>query len=104
MHIHQLKELDFDEALELLETRLAETRAAIDAAQKKIDDGDYDGDRTTIETRMASLQTDRAALEARMEKLRQQKASELAGETDNLLTEMLELFDRIGERLDNLFS
>ncbi len=104
MHIHQLKELDFDEAIELLETRLAETQAAIDAAQKKVDDGDYDGDRATIEARMASLQTDRAALEERMEKLRQQKAGELAGETDNLLTEMLALFDRIGERLDNIFS
>ena len=104
MHIHQLKELDFDEAIDLLETKLIETRLAIDAAQQKVDNGDYEGDRETIEARMESLQKDRAALEEKMEKLRELKASELAGETDHLLTEMLGLFDHIGEALEKLFS
>ncbi len=100
MNIHQLKELSFDDAIELLETRLAEMQAAIDDARRKIDDGHYNGSREAAEARYDALLRDRAAIEEKMARLREHKASELAGETDNLLTELLALFDRLGEKID----
>ncbi len=100
MNIHELKELSFDEAIDLLETRLTDMQAAIDDARQKIDNGEYHDNREAAEARYDALLQDRAAIVEKMEKLRQQKAAELAGETDNLLTELLQLFDQLGEKID----
>ncbi len=104
MNIHELKEMNFDEAVDLLETRLVDMRTAIDDTRKKIENGEYTGDRHEIETRFASLKQDHAALEEKMEKLRELRAEAMSGANDNFLTELLGLFDAIGERIEKLFD
>lgn len=104
MNIHQLQGMTFEEALDLLEERLIEVQKTIDATQKKIDDGDFDGDEQKVRARFDEVLKDRAELEKKMEKLRELRASELAGENDNLLTESLALFDQIGERIEKVLG
>ena len=104
MNIHELKEMNFDEAIDLLETRLVDMRTAIEETRKKIEQGEYGADKHEIEARFASLKQDHAALEEKMEKLRELRAEALSGANDNFLTELLGLFDSIGERIEKLFE
>ena len=104
MNIHELKAMDFTEALDLLETRLIDIRAAIDATREKIDRGEYHGSKQDIEARFDALMQDHAALQQKLEKLRELKAEALSGANDNLLTELLGIFDTLGERIDKIFD
>lgn len=104
MHVHELKTMTFDEALDLLESRLVDIQEAIEKTKIKVDNGDHDGDKAVVAARFQALMQDRAELEQKMEQLRQQRAAELSGETENLLTELLQLFDRIGARIDKIFD
>ncbi len=96
MKLHELQELDFDEALDLLETQIAETKTRIKQAESK----------ATKEQKglIDELHRHHADLLEQMDRLRELKAEELAGEKDNLLTEMLEVLDQIGQKTDHVLG
>ncbi len=103
MNLHEFKELDFEEALDLLESRLIELKGAIEKAEKQ-QAGKDEASRAKALEELNFLHGQRADIEAKMAKLREMKAAELAGERDNLLTETFMIFDQLGERISRLLE
>jgi len=103
MNLHEFEELDFDEALELLETRLIDLKGAIDKVEKQRDSGDS-AVRSKAQRELDRLHQHRADIEGRLAKLRKLKAADLAGENDNLLSETFLIFDQVGERIERLLK
>ena len=92
MAVHELKDLDFEETIDLLESRLVDTRELIDKSEGHLASVDVE--------RLKSSRTEAAE---RVEKLRKMKAAEMAGERDNLLNEAMTILDQIGQRISSLF-
>lgn len=92
MAVHELKDLDFDETIDLLESRLVDIREMIAKGEGRLAPAD-----------VKQLKTSRAEAAERVEKLREMKAAEMAGERDNLLNEVMTILDRIGQRISSLF-
>ncbi len=88
MKTHELQELDFEDALDILESRLAELKMQVSKNASALSSDDSDA--------VNKLQADVE------QKLIELKASKLSGERDNLLTEALSLFDQIGEKVSAL--
>ncbi|MGV6859730.1 MAG: hypothetical protein ACWA5X_12255 [bacterium] len=82
---HELEELSFEDTLDILETRLAEMKLRLDQNKAAFSDEES--------AELHKLN------EGATEKLLEMKASKMAGEQDNLLTEMLAVVDQIGERV-----
>ncbi len=100
MNLHDFKELDFDEALELLETRLIGLKGDIKKLEEHRDSSNpilHNKAKQELEL----LQQYRADIEDRLIRL---KATELAGEKDNLLTEIFSIFDQAGERIEQFLK
>jgi len=96
MKLHELKELNFDEALDLLESRIIEIQRRIQEAESQATDGQ--------KGLVDDLHRRHADLLEQMERLRKLKAEEMAGEKDSLLTEILGIFDLIGNKIDHILS
>lgn len=92
MDIHELKLLDFADAVDLLENRLVDVNRLIE------DNKDIAPSQEAEE-----LAASRAEAETRLTQLRELKTAEMSGESDNLLTEVGSLLDQIGERISDLF-
>ena len=92
MDIHELKVLDFDEAVDLIESRLVDIRELIARHEVEIDDDDRQ-----------QLEQSRAEAAEQLENLRAAKTAEMAGERDNLLTEVIAMLDQLGKRVSDLF-
>jgi len=92
MAVHELKDLDFDETIDLLENRLVDIRELIDKSEGRLASVD-----------VKQLKSSRAEAAERVEKLRKMKAAEMAGERDNLFNEAMTILDLIGQRISNLF-
>ncbi len=103
MNLHEFKELDFEEALDLLESRLIDLKGAIEKAEKERESKDA-AIRAKAEKELDFLRGHHADIEAKMAKLREMRAAELAGERDNLLTETFMIFDQLGERIDRFLG
>ena len=103
MNLHEFKELDFGEALDLLESRLIDLKGAIEKAEKQQESKD-EATRAKAREELDVLRGRHADIKARMARLREMKAAELAGEKDNLLAETFMIFDQIGERIDRLLT
>ena len=92
MDVHELKDLDFDEAIDLLESRLVDIREMIAKGEGRLTSAD-----------VKQLKSSRTEAAERVEKLRKMKAAEMAGERDNLLNEAMTILDQIGQRISSLF-
>lgn len=92
MDTHELKLMDFEDALDRVETRLVEIRQLI---QDSASDAPKD--------KIQALAKSKADAEAHLVKLRQMKTAELSGERDNLLTEVETVLDQIGKKVSDLF-
>lgn len=101
MHIHELQDLDYEDALNLLETELENLKLRIGETEEKLN-GAGERTRRDHEAELAELHARRREAEEALARLREMKSEEYAGEKDNLLTETLRLFDQIGERIDRL--
>ncbi len=96
MNLHEFRELDFEEALELLETRLIGLKGDIEKLEKHRDSSNP-ARRDKAKHELERIKRYRAEIEDRLTRL---KATELAGEKDNLLTELFSIFDQAGERIE----
>ncbi len=103
MNLHEFEELDFDEALEILETRLIDLKGAIDKVEKQ-QDSDDSTVRDKAQKELDRLHQHHADIEERLARLRELKAADLAGENDNLLSETFLIFDQAGERIDRILK
>lgn len=92
MDIHELKLLDFADAVDLLENRLVDVNRLIE-----------DNKDSAPSQEAEELAASRAEAETRLAQLRELKTAEMSGESDNLLTEVGSLLDQIGERISDLF-
>ncbi len=100
MNLHEFKELDFEEAVDLLETRLIGLKEDIEKLEKYRDGRDATI-RAKAEKELDLLHQHSADIEERLLKL---KAAELAGEKDNLLSETFLIFDQAGERVERFLE
>ncbi len=103
MNLHEFKELDFEEALDLLESRLIELKGSIEKLEKQQENKDA-AIRDKAREELDFLRGRHADIEQKIARLRELKAAELAGEKDNLLTETFLIFDQLGERIDRLLG
>lgn len=92
MDIHELKLLDFDDALDLVENRLVDIHTLIEKSQEEIPSEEA-----------AKLITSKADAETQLARLRAIQTAEMSGERDNLLTEVSTLLDQIGQQISDLF-
>ncbi len=98
MELHELQDLDFDDALSLLEERLETLRLRVADAEKQA------GDDEVKKRAVADLYQQHSDALEMLNRYREMKAQELAGERDNLLTEMLGILDEIGNKVDRMVS
>ena len=92
MDIHEIKTLDFEDAVDMLENRLVDIRKLIEDNQKEVPSSELE-----------VLVSEGAVAADQLAKLRQLKVSEMSGENDTLLTEVAELLDLIGKKVSDLF-
>ncbi|MGV6815899.1 MAG: hypothetical protein ACWA44_01355 [Thiotrichales bacterium] len=71
MEIHELKALDFEEAVDLLESRLVDIRRLIEENESNASSQD-----------VAELNASRADVEAHIARLREMQVAEMSGEGD----------------------
>lgn len=92
MSIHELKLMNFEEAVDLIENRLVEIQRLLD-----------DNTENAPSRELSQLADSKALAETHLARLREAQTAKLSGERDNLFTEVENLLDQIGKRISDLF-
>ncbi len=102
MNLHEFEELDFEDALDLLETRLIDLQERVNKMEQ-LENSKNATVRGKARQALDRIRQHQADIEERLIRLRKIRAAELAGESSNLLSATFSLFDQAGERIDRFF-
>ncbi|HBR96132.1 MAG TPA: hypothetical protein DD979_01980 [Gammaproteobacteria bacterium] len=96
MKVHELKSLNFSEALSRLEERVISSKGELEAASNRI------SSQEDAHALAEALRQEHEQSEAKLARLRDEKSFELSGQNDTIMTEVIDALDNISEGIQKM--